>query len=281
MFTLMAKLSTGRPPRMAAHTARTRTRTFAEPETRPATGTRPGTSIHSNAAVQGPAGAAHACRLRGPALTPWPLADHGPCDNSTLPSLINRADSEPADWPLLAIEKESMNQHLDTHRAAPAARHDVALLTLELLNRYEYPLYNYLVAYSQDPELDSDCLQHALLRAVEQIDKGKTVNGGWLYKVARNKATDELRLRCRIQVGSAAVQDAIHAFESTDAPGGDRALSQLGAEEREILYLSVVDRLSSREIGKALDCRAGTVRMRVYRAREHLRAICQKEKEQK
>lgn len=99
------------------------------------------------------------------------------------------------------------------------------------------------------------------------------MNVQWLYKVARNRAIDELRRRQREQgtaepinptvpaeAGALRVSDAVH-----------QALLQLSPDDREVLYLSEVDGFTSVEIGAMLAIRPGAVRMRLYRAHARFR----------
>lgn len=144
-----------------------------------------------------------------------------------------------------------------------------------LMREYGDALYNFALALTADPDVAADCTQHAFVRAYEQMRKGQQVNRSWLYKVARNAATDWFRHRQRTGA-------AVDAFREVAAPAtgvDDRtsrlraALNRLSPDEREVLYLFTVDGFRAAEIGTMLGINAGAVRMRIFRARERLRTL--------
>lgn len=143
--------------------------------------------------------------------------------------------------------------------------------TVTLLDRYEMPLYNFLLALTRDRDLAQDCVQQAFLLALEHLRKGKSVNSSWLYKVARNKALDDFRRRAQFDLDSKSLDSALQQSENVEASKTWRALAQLAADEREILHLYDVDGFSAQEIGHMVQRRPGAIRMRVLRAREHLK----------
>ena len=142
---------------------------------------------------------------------------------------------------------------------------------IALVDRYEQPLFGFLVTMLGDRESAGDCTQDTFLRAYENLRRGKPVNVQWLYKVARNRAVDELRRRQRERVApdplAGTLADDGRSSAATDAVR--RALARLSPDDREVLYLSEVDGFTSIEIGAMLNIRPGTVRMRLCRA--HLR----------
>ncbi len=140
-----------------------------------------------------------------------------------------------------------------------------------LLDRYERSLFGFLIVLVGDRDSAKDCAQDTFLRAYQNLHRGKPVNAQWLYKVARNRAMDELRHKQRVRPEPHPVDEAVldesHASEGTLAV--HRTLLQLSPGDREILYLAEVDGFTSLEIAAMLGIRAGAVRMRLSRA--HLR----------
>jgi RNA polymerase sigma-70 factor (ECF subfamily) len=144
---------------------------------------------------------------------------------------------------------------------------------MSLMDRYERPLFNYVSVYSGSDSIAAEATQHAYVAALEHILRGKTINGTWLYRVARKRAVDEMRRQAREDTDVADL-DPPSAFSTGDRDGEVRqALSRLKPAERELLYLYDVDRLSSDEIASMLGVRPGTVRMRAVRARERFRQM--------
>lgn len=144
---------------------------------------------------------------------------------------------------------------------------------VDLMNRYEQPLTNYLLVLLNDRDLVGDCAQDTFLRAYEHLARGRTINSQWLYKVARNRAIDQLRHRARTRTAP----EMLDSIEGRDGGEVDRtaavrmALGRLAPEDREILYLFVVDRFATAEIAVMLGIRPGAVRVRLSRARERFR----------
>lgn len=146
---------------------------------------------------------------------------------------------------------------------------------VELIDRFERPLCGYLATILTDPDVVSDCAQDAFLRAYEHLDKGRQVNSQWLYKVARNRAIDHLRRSNRLQrdVDQLGEIPAPPEFMTASEVRTKQVLERLSVQDRELLYLSIVDRFRTEDIGKLLGIRAGAVRVRLFRARERFRVL--------
>lgn len=138
---------------------------------------------------------------------------------------------------------------------------------IELMNRYEQPLYAFLVVLAGDREVAGDCAQETFLRAYQNLMKGKPVNVQWLYKVARHRAIDEFHHR-PAHVGLEQIDEIPSPLpsESVETVAVRRALARLSSEDREVLYLARVDRFKAPEIAVMLGIRPGAVRVRLHRA---------------
>src|ERR687885_2881549 len=75
-----------------------------------------------------------------------------------------------------------------------------------LLDRYEQPLYAYLLTLVENRDVARDCTQDTFLRALEHMRRGKEINVRWLYTVARKRAIDHLRDRRRVGTDDAALE---------------------------------------------------------------------------
>jgi RNA polymerase sigma-70 factor (ECF subfamily) len=145
-----------------------------------------------------------------------------------------------------------------------------------LMNRYEQPLSGYLLVLLADRDAVRDCAQETFLRAYEHLKKGRTVNSQWLYKVSRNQAVDHLRHRRRV-VTQPEMLENIESASVGEEPARitevRSTLARLSPDDREILYLFVVDRFGTAQIASMLGARPGAIRVRLTRARERFRAI--------
>src|SRR5579872_6859020 len=113
-------------------------------------------------------------------------------------------------------------------------RDDVCDAVEALMDRYELPLYNFLLSRSRDREVARDCLQQTFLLSLEHLRKGKSVNAAWLYKVGRSKAIDELRRRQRMGGDPSVLDQMPTGEESGRSAAVLRVLSRLTPEEGEI-----------------------------------------------
>jgi RNA polymerase sigma-70 factor (ECF subfamily) len=100
----------------------------------------------------------------------------------------------------------------------------------------------------------------------------------WFYRVARNRAYRRMRRRST-PVGSLENIDVADDTETStdftaeDAAAVHAALDQLSPEHREVLLLKFIENMSYKDIAAVADCQIGTVRSRLYHAKQLLRQI--------
>jgi len=123
-----------------------------------------------------------------------------------------------------------------------------------------------------------DTLQNVWLKVVRRIGSLKDPQAfiAWLYTIARREVYDRGRTRdpfaeltdehLELAAGNGEV-----TFDEEDATRIHRALGRLKARQREILTLSFLEELSHKEIAEVLGVNAGTVKSRVFYAKEALR----------
>jgi RNA polymerase sigma-70 factor (ECF subfamily) len=144
---------------------------------------------------------------------------------------------------------------------------------------YGKGLMGFLVLRLGDRDDASEALSETYLRALEKI---RSLRGGadsfraWLFRIARNVATDRLRARSRlvleaepaegVDIMLAGPDDRVVAAE--EAAAVRTALATLPADDREVLWLRVCAGLSSDEVGQIIGKRPGAVRMQQLRALE-------------
>jgi RNA polymerase sigma factor (sigma-70 family) len=166
-----------------------------------------------------------------------------------------------------------MTPACDDSAAAATCSLDVRLI--DLMNRYQTPLLNFLLAIVGDYDLAHDCAQETFVRAYDNLRRGKDVNRAWLYKVGRNIATDEFRRKTVVKAAPDALEEL--PGRETEMPARDvtvrEAMAQLSIQESELLYLHIIDRLKTAEIARMLGVRPATVRMRLLRARVRFREV--------
>jgi RNA polymerase sigma-70 factor (ECF subfamily) len=100
----------------------------------------------------------------------------------------------------------------------------------------------------------------------------------WIYRIARGKATLELRRNGRVPP-AADLPEAVAApqeepeFSPEDAARIHAALDELPADQREVLVLRFLEELSYDEIAHIVACPLGTVRSRIHYAKQALQTL--------
>jgi RNA polymerase sigma-70 factor (ECF subfamily) len=149
----------------------------------------------------------------------------------------------------------------------------------ELYNRYASLIYGTGVRYLGDRTLAEDLVQEvftAVWRGAASFDPSRASFATWVYRIARNRATDLIRRR-RARVRT--VGDVSHPELGEEDPAGElsrsfdvaSALSRLSPTHREVLILAYFRGLSQSEISRQTNTPLGTVKSRTTAALRALR----------
>ena len=146
----------------------------------------------------------------------------------------------------------------------------------ELFEMYQPRLKYYIRRLDGDSNVD-DILQDIWLAVFKKIHKLKDARSFavWLYRIARNKVYDRFRRKDRfVQLP----EDEIPVsgsdeptFDASDAERLHRALNTLKLYHREVLTLCFIEQMSYQSIADVIDCSIGTVRSRIFYAKQSLR----------
>jgi len=159
-----------------------------------------------------------------------------------------------------------------------------------LLQRYQAPLYTFILRMLGDQVGAKDMLQETFLRVWERRDQYREIAqfSTWLYTIAANLVRSELRkrkLRRWIPLGHQSddmpeidpADDAIGPEELANSSGLrvkiNEALQKLPREFREAVILRDINDLSYEEIATSLNVPVGTVKSRVNRGRQRLQEL--------
>lgn len=156
-----------------------------------------------------------------------------------------------------------------------------------LFARYQVKILNLISRYVRDPEEVRDVAQEAFIKAYRALPRfrGDSAFYTWLYRIAINTAKNYLVARSRrppssdVDVEDADYrEDADMLRESEDPESAmsrdqlqatiHQALADLPDDLRSALTLREFDGLSYEQIADILECPVGTVRSRIFRARE-------------
>jgi RNA polymerase sigma-70 factor (ECF subfamily) len=164
--------------------------------------------------------------------------------------------------------------------SAALGRAEVETLFIGLVRDHHRTIYNYLFRLVGDEPLAEDLTQESYLRAYRGLGKlpAGANHRAWLFRIATNAATDELRRRKRRPRVPLLSSLGLRApTESEDERLGrvslDDALLRLPERHRAILNLFEFAEFSAPEVGEVLGISPETARKRRQRAREALSAI--------
>jgi RNA polymerase sigma-70 factor (ECF subfamily) len=165
-----------------------------------------------------------------------------------------------------------------------------------LVLKYQHKVIALISRYIQDHHEAMDVAQEAFIKAYRAIDsfRGESAFYTWLYRIAVNTAKNQIVNRSRRPPASDveldnedvhAVYDALADINTPDAELNTKrlnseihsAINMLPEELRGALTLREFEGLSYEEIAQIMDCPVGTVRSRIFRAREavekHIRPL--------
>ena len=141
------------------------------------------------------------------------------------------------------------------------------------------PQLHRVLSYLSNAEVAEDLVQETYLRAVPALPQyaGRSSARSWLLAIARHVAADHLRGNRRRPV-TAQTEDWIGTAERSGASTPDHGrlivlrwlVAELDGERREAFVLTQVHGLSYAEAAEVCHCPVGTIRSRVFRAREDL-----------
>lgn len=156
-----------------------------------------------------------------------------------------------------------------------------------LFLKYRHRIYSLASRFVRDPDEVQDVVQEAFIRAYRALGsfRGESAFYTWLYRIAINTAKNYLVSRSRRPPGADIdIEDAEHvdggwALRDIDDPESqlmteqlrqaiEEAMRRLPEDLRVALTLREFDGLSYEEIAEAMQCPVGTVRSRIFRARE-------------
>ncbi len=177
----------------------------------------------------------------------------------------------------MAIPNESAGRLAVT---GAQAQDEAETLFYGLVRDYHRIVFNYVFRMVGDEALAEDVTQEAYLRAYRGLPKlpPGANHRAWLFRIATNAATDELRRRKRRPVVPLLASLGLRApTESEDRRLGrvtlDEALLRLPAHHRAILNLFEFAEFSAPEVGEVMGISPETARKRRQRAREALGRI--------
>jgi RNA polymerase sigma-70 factor (ECF subfamily) len=157
-----------------------------------------------------------------------------------------------------------------------------------LVRKYQHKVVKLVLRYVRNPAEAEDISQEAFIKAYRALPqfRGDSAFYTWMYRIAINTAKNSLASRDRSPIAydldltdpeeSHSVQTKL---QDPDTPEGmalteeirgivNSAIEGLPEELKTAIVLRELDGLSYEEIAAAMECPVGTVRSRIFRARE-------------
>ncbi|MFD2190120.1 RNA polymerase sigma factor RpoE [Pistricoccus aurantiacus] len=156
-----------------------------------------------------------------------------------------------------------------------------------LVKKYQHKILGLIGRYVHDHSEVQDVAQEAFLKAYRALGKFRAESAfyTWMYRIAINTAKNHLVSRGRRPPGSdldivdAEILDHSGRLSDLETPEAViardqleaavfEAIEQLPEDLRTAITLRELDGLSYEDIAQIMDCPVGTVRSRIFRARE-------------
>jgi RNA polymerase sigma-70 factor (ECF subfamily) len=156
-----------------------------------------------------------------------------------------------------------------------------------LVLKYQYKVHAIVSRYIKDFDEVNDVVQEAFIKAYRALAKfrGDSQFYTWLYRIAVNTAKNYLVARNRrppandVDAADADYYEGSDRLKDIDSPENllyrdeleavvDHAIRDLPEDLRTAVTLREFEGLSYEEIAEVMDCPVGTVRSRIFRARE-------------
>lgn len=179
-----------------------------------------------------------------------------------------------------------LEQKVDLHLIAEVQRGNKQAFDALVL-KYQYKVFKIIARYVNDPSEVMDVAQETFIKAYKALDnfRGESAFYTWLYRIAINTAKNHVISQGRkIPDVDFEINDAEHYLSKNvlkEYGTPERLLicdeiehilfdviNQLPTDLRTTIMLREMEGLTYEEISDVMDCPVGTVRSRIFRARE-------------
>ena len=161
--------------------------------------------------------------------------------------------------------------------------------------RYQRPIFKYLTSFALPQPVIEELAQDCFVRAFKSLDSYASEKGAtfstWLFVIAKRLALNELSKASRkyeMTTADGALDSVPYIERQTpetlleskqNQEALREALDQVPTQFRRALVLSQIAEHSLEEIARIENCPIGTVKSRIHRGKEMLRAILLKKLE--
>lgn len=190
------------------------------------------------------------------------------------------------------VEADADSEKTSDLELVQKARHNDVSAYDELVRRYQSRIYATVYHMTSNHEDANDLVQETFIKAYRALKtfKGDSSFYTWVYRIAVNKTINFLKQRKNrlhmslndVDINAENDPDLV-ALVSDKTPRRDlnlaelqeklnAAMLKLSEHHRMVVTLHDIQGLSHEEIGEIMDCNIGTVRSRLFYARQQLQA---------
>ncbi len=187
---------------------------------------------------------------------------------------------------LISPEKKRGNGSSDAALVQRVKQGDRSAFDL-LVVKYQHKILNLIMRYVKDPSEAMDVAQEAFLKAYRAVPafRGDSAFYTWLYRIAINTAKNHLvaakrrPVNLEFEVSESENFEPFAMLRDNDTPERlaltdeigeaiNKAVEDLPDELRTAILLREIEGMTYEEIAATMECPVGTVRSRIFRARE-------------
>jgi len=153
----------------------------------------------------------------------------------------------------------------------------------ELVNRHKEKVRNLIFVTLNSPDMIDDLSQEVFISVFKKLDRFRFESQftTWLYRITINKCRDHLRrVKIRSILSPLSASEAELSYSSTAVHDENEiqeivrnGVAQLPEKLKTPLILKDFEGLSYQEIAETLGTEVGTIKSRIFRAREALKKI--------
>ncbi len=188
----------------------------------------------------------------------------------TGPAVTAQGDNKPSDLALIKRVQQGDRSAFDL-----------------LVIKYQHKILKLIMRYVRDPSEALDVAQEAFLKAYRAAPsfRGDSAFYTWLYRIAINTAKNHLVSAGRrpvtfdLDLQDPEQYEVLGRLKEMDTPEHlalsdeirdtvNKAIGELPEDLRTAILLREIEGMSYEEIAQAMECPVGTVRSRIFRARE-------------
>lgn len=175
------------------------------------------------------------------------------------------------------IPHNQVSKALDSFQAAKARQGDRRAFEL-LYKRWHAPLLRFAYRQMGHPDIAKDVMQDAALAMAKNIHRlnDPDLFSNWAYTIVRRRCADRIKANIKdrdLKANFAVELNPKDSADSAEAMSIRQGLAKLPDTERLLLTLFYVEGLTGAELGAAMGLPLGTIKSRLFAARQHLKIL--------